>query len=80
MQLGVLLTTLLIVSMLFVPIVVAQAKGNYYNYDFGNPNQATYTNHLSQIQGKNSNAYSWSDVHSGEYWWLLWGRVYVDGG
>lgn len=60
----------------------SQAKGNYYNYDFGNPNQATYTNHLSQIQGKNdgSNAYSWSDVHSGEYWWLLWGHVYVDGG
>lgn len=59
----------------------SQAKGNYYNYDFMLDNMATYADHLSNLQGKNdgSNEYSWSDVHSGEFYWLLWGHVYVDG-
>jgi len=60
----------------------SKAEGRYHNYDFGDPNQATYAYHWSQIQGKNdgSHPYTWDAVHSGEYSWLLLGHVYADGG
>ena len=59
--------------------VFSEAQGKYYNWDFGDDNQATYADHWSKIQGRNDGGFNywWGATHSGEYWWLLDGDVYA---
>lgn len=61
-------------------MIYSSISGNYYNYDFMDPNQRTDTSHYSMIEAHNNGswAHTWWENHSGEYSWLLHGAVVPD--
>lgn len=60
-------------------IAYNEAAGTYYNWDWGNPNLATYSSHWVSVGGKNDGhcTYSWTYSDWGEDATLTWGRRVV---
>jgi len=60
-------------------IAYNEAAGTYYNWDWGNPNLATYSSHWVKVGGKNDGhcTYSWTYSDWGEDATLTWGRRVV---
>lgn len=54
-------------------------NARHYNYDFGNKTLATYANHNISITGYRNGSFDYTADwnHTGEYYWLLHGSVYI---